>query len=58
MLPPGQQLRLWPMLQSSPQQYGTLPVVALLMQRLAVQQPNVPQHTCAHENRQRQRVWS
>lgn len=33
------------MLQSSPQQRGSKPVVALLMHRLVVQQPNSPQHT-------------
>lgn len=33
------------MLQSSPQQRGSKPVVALLMQRFVVQQPNSPQHT-------------
>lgn len=44
--PPGQQLRDWPMLQSSPQQRGAKLVVALLMQRFVGQQPNCPQHTC------------
>lgn len=33
------------MLQSSPQHFGSKPVVALLMHRLVVQQPFSPQHT-------------
>jgi hypothetical protein len=37
-------------LQSSPQQVGTLPVVAFLMQRFAAQQPTLPQHTWQHKH--------